>query len=80
MIGDTEWYVPRIKGAKELGATQIIVLDDCGGYNMGANLYQAIFPDGSTIDSISYMGNPMGKDNFKKVIRQWYVKKLNNDR
>ena len=60
-------YTPHITGAKELGATQIEIVDNCGGYNMGAHIYEAKMPNGEVIDSISDFGNPLGLRSFKKL-------------
>ena len=71
-MNDPISYIPKLKGAKALGATEIRVVDACGGYNEGPHEYEATLPNGKTIDSISCYGNPMGLETFKKVIKKHY--------
>lgn len=77
---DYDLYTPQIQGAKKLGPTQIYTVNNCGGYNQGANEYMAILPDGSKIDNTSIYGGLLGKNSFKKdIIKPWYEKHLKND-
>lgn len=76
-----ENYVPKIKGAKELGGTEIWLVDRCGGYKLGGHEYEAVLPDGSKVYNDTINDNLLGLKKFKKDrIKPWYKEHLKKDK
>ena len=65
-------YLPKVKGAKALGETTIVITKSTGSY-MSPNECYAILPDGNTLQSGDY-----GEKGLLRDVKKQYIEKLSN--